>query len=125
MAGLASDHCADWRGGVYDASLAAISAALTVGLHRGTALLSLLILPLAMPILIFGARTVSLVAAGDGVAGGLYIKEMIWPQKNIRDVNWFLIMIKTFALFAFFAAKDEQPGTAEPYPGLQLQLSND
>jgi heme exporter protein B len=52
--------------------LGSVGAALTVGLHRGTALLSLLILPLAMPILIFGARTVSLVAAGDGVAGGLY-----------------------------------------------------
>lgn len=52
--------------------LGSIGAALTVGLHRGTALLSLLILPMAMPILIFGARTVSLVAAGDGVAGGLY-----------------------------------------------------
>jgi len=52
--------------------LGSIGAALTVGLHRGTALLSLLILPLAMPVLIFGARTVSLVAAGDGVAGGLY-----------------------------------------------------
>ena len=52
--------------------LGSIGAALTVGLHRGTALLSLLILPLAMPVLIFGARTVALVAAGDGPAGGLY-----------------------------------------------------
>jgi heme exporter protein B len=52
--------------------LGSIGAALTVGLHRGTALLSLLILPLAMPILIFGARTVSLVASGEAVAGGLY-----------------------------------------------------
>jgi len=52
--------------------LGSIGAALTVGLHRGTALLSLLVLPLAMPVLIFGARTVSLVAAGDGIAGGLY-----------------------------------------------------
>jgi len=52
--------------------LGSVGAALTVGLHRGTALLSLLILPMAMPVLIFGARTVSLVAAGDGVAGGLY-----------------------------------------------------
>ncbi len=52
--------------------LGSVGAALTVGLHRGTALLSLLILPLAMPVLIFGARSVSLVAAGDGVAGGLY-----------------------------------------------------
>jgi len=52
--------------------LGSIGAALTVGLHRGTALLSLLILPLAMPVLIFGSRTVALVATGDGVAGGLY-----------------------------------------------------
>lgn len=49
-----------------------IGAALTVGLHRGTALLSLLILPLMMPVLIFGARTVSLAAADDGVAAGTY-----------------------------------------------------
>ncbi len=52
--------------------LGAIGAALTVGLHRGNALLSLLILPLAMPVLIFGARTVSLAAAGDSVAAGIY-----------------------------------------------------
>ncbi len=52
--------------------LGAIGAALTVGLNRGTSLLSLLILPMAMPVLIFGARTVSLAAAGDGVGGGLY-----------------------------------------------------
>lgn len=52
--------------------LGSIGAALTVGLHRGTALLSLLILPLAMPILIFGARTVSLSAADDAVAAGIY-----------------------------------------------------
>jgi heme exporter protein B len=53
--------------------LGSIGAALTVGLHRGTALLSLLILPLAMPILIFGARTVSLSAANDAVAAGIYL----------------------------------------------------
>lgn len=52
--------------------LGAVGAALTVGLHRGTALLSLLILPIAMPVLIFGARTVSLAAAGDAYATGLY-----------------------------------------------------
>ncbi len=52
--------------------LGSIGAALTVGLNRGNALLSLLILPLAMPILIFGARTVSLAAAGDAVAAGIY-----------------------------------------------------
>ena len=52
--------------------LGSIGAALTVGLNRGNALLSLLILPLAMPVLIFGARTVSLAATGDETAGGIY-----------------------------------------------------
>jgi len=52
--------------------LGSVGAALTVGLNRGSALLSLLVLPLAMPVLIFGARTVSLAAANDGVAAGIY-----------------------------------------------------
>ena len=52
--------------------LGSVGAALTVGLNRGNALLSLLVLPLAMPVLIFGARTVSLAAAGEVVAAGLY-----------------------------------------------------
>lgn len=52
--------------------LGSVGAALTVGLNRGTALLSLLVLPLAMPVLIFGARTVSLAAADDAVAAGIY-----------------------------------------------------
>lgn len=52
--------------------LGAVGAALTVGLNRGTALLSLLILPLAMPVLIFGSRTVSLAAAGDMYSSGAY-----------------------------------------------------
>ncbi len=52
--------------------LGSIGAALTVGLNRGNALLSLLILPLVMPVLIFGARTVSLAAADDAVAAGIY-----------------------------------------------------
>jgi len=52
--------------------IGSIGAALIVGLHRGTALLGLLILPLAMPVLIFGARTVSLANAGDAVASGVF-----------------------------------------------------
>lgn len=52
--------------------LGSIGAALTVGLNRGNALLSLLILPLAMPLLIFGARTVSLSATGESTAAGIY-----------------------------------------------------
>ena len=72
--------------------LGSIGAALTVGLHRGTALLSLLILPLAMPVLIFGARTVSLVAAGDGAAGGLYF------------LGAYAVLVLSFAPFATAAA---------------------
>lgn len=52
--------------------LGSVGAALVVGLHRGTALLSLLTLPLAMPVLIFGARTVSLAAAGDVYSMGVF-----------------------------------------------------
>jgi heme exporter protein B len=52
--------------------LGAIGAALTVGLNRGNALLSLLILPLAMPVLIFGARTVALAATGESSSAGVY-----------------------------------------------------
>jgi heme exporter protein B len=52
--------------------LGSIGAALTVGLNRGNALLSLLILPLAMPVLIFGARTVSLAVTGESTVAGVY-----------------------------------------------------
>jgi len=52
--------------------LGTVGAALTVGLNRGNALLSLLILPLAMPVLIFGARSVSLAASDAGSTAGLY-----------------------------------------------------
>jgi heme exporter protein B len=52
--------------------LGSIGAALTVGLHRGTALLSLLILPLAMPVLLLGANTVSLAAGNDVYATGIW-----------------------------------------------------
>ncbi len=52
--------------------LGAIGAALTVGLPRGTALLSLLVLPLAMPVLILGANTVSLAARNELHTQGLW-----------------------------------------------------
>ena len=52
--------------------LGSIGAALTVGLHRGTALLSLLILPLAMPIMILGANAVSLAAHNDVYSTGIW-----------------------------------------------------
>ena len=51
--------------------LGAIGAALTVGVRRGNVLLALLVLPLEVPVLIFGARAVSLGMAGEPVAGPL------------------------------------------------------
>lgn len=52
--------------------LGSIGAALTVGLNRGTALLSLLILPLAMPVLLLGANTVSLAADNEMYSTGIW-----------------------------------------------------
>jgi len=52
--------------------IGAIGVALTVGLRRGGALLSLLVLPLFVPILIFGAGAVRSAAAGLSIAGELY-----------------------------------------------------
>ncbi|GAA0574373.1 heme exporter protein CcmB [Halomonas salifodinae] len=51
----------------------AIGAALTVGLARGGVLLSLLVLPLYIPVLIFGAGAVQAALLGDGVAAHLAI----------------------------------------------------
>lgn len=72
--------------------LGSVGAALTVGLNRGNALLSLLVLPLAMPVLIFGARTVSLAAADDAVAAGMYF------------LAAYFVLALTFAPFATAAA---------------------
>ena len=51
--------------------LGAAGAALTVGVRRGSALVALLVLPLQMPVLIFGARAVDLAMRGEAVAGPL------------------------------------------------------
>jgi len=52
--------------------LGAIGAGLTVGLKRGNVLLSLIVLPLAMPLLIFGAGATDRALAGTSAAGALY-----------------------------------------------------
>lgn len=49
--------------------LGAAGAALTLGSRRASVLLSLLVLPLAMPILIFGARGVDLAILGEPTRG--------------------------------------------------------
>ena len=58
--------------------LGGIGAALTVSLRRGNVLLSLLVLPLAMPLLIFGARAVGLAVDGLSPAGPLELLAAIF-----------------------------------------------
>jgi heme exporter protein B len=53
--------------------LGAIGAALTVGLKRGNVLLSLIVLPLAMPLLIFGAGATDRAISGESSTGALYL----------------------------------------------------
>lgn len=53
--------------------LGGIGAALTVGVRRGSVLLSLLVLPLTMPALIFGARAVDMAVMGDASRGPLLL----------------------------------------------------
>jgi heme exporter protein B len=53
--------------------IGAISAALTLGVRRGGVLLSLLTLPLAMPVLIFGARGTELAIRGGDFSASLYL----------------------------------------------------
>ena len=54
-------------------AVGAIGVALTVGLRRGGMLLSLLVLPLYIPVLVFASSAVSAAAAGLPVAGHLYL----------------------------------------------------
>jgi len=58
--------------------LGGIGAALAVGVRRGSVLLSLLVLPLAMPLLIFGSRAVSMQMDGDSPAGPLQLLAAIF-----------------------------------------------
>ncbi len=51
----------------------AIGASLTVGVRRGGGLLSLLVLPLYVPVLVFGASAVAAAGAGMPVTGQLYV----------------------------------------------------
>jgi heme exporter protein B len=51
--------------------MGAIGAALTVGLRKGGVLISLLVLPLYIPVLIFGAATVQAGAMGLPIQGYL------------------------------------------------------
>lgn len=70
----------------------AIGVALTVGLKRGSALLSLLVLPLYIPLLIFAASAVDTMASGLPITGHLLLMGAL------------LVFTLTFAPFAISAA---------------------
>jgi heme exporter protein B len=72
--------------------LGAVGAALTLAVRRGSVLLSLLVLPLTMPALIFGARAVDLAIMGDEPAGGVLLLASLF------------VLSVTFAPFAAAAA---------------------
>lgn len=53
--------------------IGAIGAGLTLGVRRGGALLSLLVLPLVMPVLVYGARATAWAIAGEEMTGALLL----------------------------------------------------
>jgi heme exporter protein B len=53
--------------------LGSVGAGLTLGIRRGSVLLSLLVLPLAMPALIFGARAVDMAVMGEAARGPILL----------------------------------------------------
>ena len=53
--------------------IGAVGAGLTLGLRRGGVLLVLLVLPLAVPVLIFGARATALAIALEPMAAPMYL----------------------------------------------------
>jgi heme exporter protein B len=53
--------------------IGAVGAGLTMGMKRNGSLMALLVLPLAVPVLIFGARATELAIAGEPVAAPLYL----------------------------------------------------
>jgi heme exporter protein B len=53
--------------------IGAVGAGLTMSIKRNGSLLALLVLPLAVPVLIFGARATALAIAGEPLAAPLYL----------------------------------------------------
>lgn len=58
-------------GGYSVCALGIVAAGLTVGVQRSNALIALLVLPLMVPVLIFGTRAVSLAASGQSASAAL------------------------------------------------------
>jgi heme exporter protein B len=72
--------------------IGAVGAALTLGLRGGGVLLSLLVLPLYVPVLIFGAGSVDMAAAG------------LSPQGQLQLLAAMLVASAAFAPWAIAAA---------------------
>lgn len=72
--------------------IGAIGAALTLGLRGGGVLLSLLVLPLYVPVLIMGAGSVDMAAAG------------LAPQGQLQLLGALLVLAAAFAPWAIAAA---------------------
>jgi len=53
--------------------LGSVGAALTAGVRQSGGLLALLVLPLCLPVLMFGARATALAAEGEVISGPLYL----------------------------------------------------
>jgi heme exporter protein B len=53
--------------------LGSIGAALTAGVRQSGGLLALLVLPLMLPVLMFGARATDLAGAGETISGPVYL----------------------------------------------------
>ncbi len=53
--------------------LGAVGAALTAGVRQSGGLLALLVLPLTLPVLMFGARATDLAGAGEEITGPVYL----------------------------------------------------
>jgi heme exporter protein B len=78
--------------------LGAIGAALTVSVRRGSVLLALLVLPLEMPVLIFGARAVDLAMQGEVVTG---------PLNLLAAMLLFFVSVGPFAMAAAMRVSTE------------------
>lgn len=53
--------------------LGSIGAALTAGVRQSGGLLAILVLPMMLPVLMFGARATELAASGEDITGPLYL----------------------------------------------------
>lgn len=71
--------------------LGAITAALTVGLRQGAGILAILLLPLSIPVLIFGSR------ATDMAAGGM---ETTGPLLLLAAISLLALSLSPFAIAA-------------------------